>query len=388
VHKHGLVFHTQVCISNVPKLTLIIHKAQVIPDTVEIVLELLYANCSDDIYNNTLDLPVWCGIQHKFQPRQEVLFNDNPEISCAFEPGQLKFLWIPEKISAGSGIAKGLGIKSLSSSLVKKLQTTPASSILPLLPLFSPIVRRALCCWHYRHNTSDWMRSAPEKIQSLLTTSIHEKQVVVIETMTCARVHNTYIPSTLLKSYSAYFDRNSAPPTLYRKILQEDLVIREFASNLAQIMNITGEHKYSFCYFIEEAVHCQKNSPSKFQLELEQFKIPSICQTPTSTAYVKQLSEAEKQVLKSSLTTTLTSGSQAQLSLAQESKNSKEIVDVVLASIAQIDRSSNTISLISLHSMLVQVVQVTQAGLNLSSLSISDTVDCIAEVMLLYLSNP
>jgi hypothetical protein len=387
VHKRGLIFHTQVCISNVPKLALIIHKAQVIPDTVEIVLELLYANCSDDIYSNTRDLPVWCGREHKFQPRQEVLFNDNPEISCAFEPGQVKFLWIPEKISTGSGIAKGLGIKSLSSSLVKKLQTTPASSTLPLLALFSPIVRRALCCWHYRHNTSDWMRCAPEKIQSLLTTSIHERQVVVIETMTCARVHNTDIPSTHITRHNTYFDRNSTPPTLCRTILQEDPVIREFSSNLAQIMNITGERKHSFCYFIEEAVHSQKQSPSKFQLDLEQFSIPHICQTSTSTAYVKPLSEAEKLMLNSSLPNiTLTSGSQAQLSLAQQSKDCKERVALVLSSLAQVDCSSNTLSLSSLRAALVQALQLTNEGLDLSVISVSDTTvsECIVVVIFLH----
>lgn len=184
-------------------------------EVIESVLSQLYTNLITNPRN--MELPVWCGPIHKFQPRGQVLYNDDKEFAKKFNPEDLKLLWIPPNFTSGEKLAQILRVPTLSSNVVEKVKHG-APEALP--PIFSRIVRNNLCCWHFSNHESSWAEQypypqhynqpstkqqsisltklpnrPPTKIQKILQIDLNEKCVRNLTLVKCVQVGGKCVES-------------------------------------------------------------------------------------------------------------------------------------------------------------------------------------------------
>jgi hypothetical protein len=270
---------------------------------VEHAMTVLFENFTPELAKSTQNRPLWCGRQ--FQPRQLVLYNDSKKVAAEFAPNELNFIWLPENTSKEkkAQIAERLKVKSLSSSVVDRMQFHAAPQSCTVQPIFNNLVRRALCCWHNEKLPSDWNRGCPHILKKYIKSQ--EKFVSSISINKCAKFTGTEIVSKLQQTRKVYVDLSSDPPIFHRCIDEEMSVVWAFILELVQGLKVPGENRNAFQGFMMETITSIKDNPIKFRVRMEtDFKIPDMCKHPDSPAFVPPVTARERKKLDKHPTTT------------------------------------------------------------------------------------
>lgn len=174
-----------------------------------------------------------------------VVHSNDESLAKCFAVDQLKLLWVPPKsgVAANNELSNLLGVPTLSSVMINRVQWSPGpTSQVGSTPLFSRVVRRTLCCWHYSNCKKEWNNGTPKHIVQLLQIPLTESPVFKLEVVKCARINKEIIESSSRKPSKAYIDMASSPPTLRRSALpgNEVMMFREFAAKLTKLVKVDG----------------------------------------------------------------------------------------------------------------------------------------------------
>lgn len=201
----------------------------------------------------------------------------------------------------------------------------------PARRLFSSVVRKAVCCWHYKYRRSEWQRGTPDAVHKLLQTKIEELGMTDLRVVKYVNLNGVQIDSQIRKPYNLYFDRKQSPPVIYFNMLaEEEIVSRKFAARLAKAFNLTGNDKDAFCYFIEKAIRDQGSNKYKLELEKE-FVAPPACNIG-STAYVAPLTTEELAELQRPMVPTPRASLSAQQAVITQQLDAQQAKIQLLAS--------------------------------------------------------